>query len=119
MSLATTVCPPIAPARLIQPHPAACELLGDEGVALGGDRHLTPGFLDGQAEDAELFHLLDQLLGVGVVVLEVAHDRPDLAIDELAHRGDDETFLGAELGHCDLVLGPWRADMRADRDLEI
>jgi hypothetical protein len=52
-------------------------------------------------------------------VLEVAHDRPDPVIDELAHRGDDETFLGAELGHCDLVLGPWRAGMGADRDVEI
>jgi DDE domain len=38
--------------------------------------------------DAELLHLLDEFLGVGVVVLQVAHDRLDLAINEVTHQFD-------------------------------
>jgi hypothetical protein len=38
--------------------------------------------------DAELLHLLDEFLGVDVVVLQVAHDRLDLAINEVTHQFD-------------------------------
>ncbi len=49
---------------------------------------------DGQAVDAELLHLLDQLVRIGVGVLELAHHRPDLAVDEVPD----------ELHHGPLVL---------------
>ncbi len=95
-SLATTVWPPIAPG---QAHPAASQLLGDQRVAGRADLRLAPRLRDGQAEDAQLLHLLDELLRVGVGVLELAHHRLDVAVDELAHQLDDRALFLGQLVH--------------------
>ena len=87
--------------RARQAHPAAGEFLGHRGVALRGHLGLAPRLGDRQAEDAELLHLPDQLLRVGVGVLKLAHDRPDLAVHELAHQRDDGGFLVGQPIHHD------------------
>ena len=80
-----------------QAHPAARQLLGDSGVAGRGDADLAPRLGYGETEDAELLHLLDQLLGIGVRVLELPRDGPDLPVDEVADDLDDRGLLRVEL----------------------
>jgi hypothetical protein len=78
-------------------HPAARELLGDGGVAGSRDADLPPGLWDRETEDPQLLHLLDQLLGIGVAVVELLRHRSDLSIDEVADDLDDRRLLRAEL----------------------
>ena len=54
---------------------------------------------DRQAEDAHALHPLDERLRVGVGVLQLPDDGPDLAVDEVANRVDDVLFVAAEVGH--------------------
>ena len=77
-------------------HPAAGDLLEDARVGLHVQTRAAPLLVDGEAEEAQLLHLPDDLLGVGVVVLEVVGDGDDLAIDEVAHQRDDVALLGGE-----------------------
>jgi hypothetical protein len=60
MSAQTTLC---RAHRTGQAHPAAGELLGDEGEAGRGDLDLAVRRGHDQAEDPELLHLLDERLG--------------------------------------------------------
>ena len=79
-----------------QAHPAARELLGHGDVARRGHPGIAPRLGHREAVDAELLHLLDQLLGVGVVVLQLADDGADLAVDPLGHQRDDLPLLAVE-----------------------
>jgi hypothetical protein len=87
--------------RAREAHPAARELGGDQRVAGHGHRGLAVGLTDGQPEDAQLLHLLDELLRVNVLVLQLAHDRPDLAVDPVADGVDDGLLLGVQ--HLDIL----------------
>jgi hypothetical protein len=82
-----------------QAHPAAGQLLGDRRVAFRGYLGLAPGRRDGEAEDAHVLHLLNELLGIGVGVLQLAHDRLDFSVDELPHHGDYGGFFLAQPIH--------------------
>ena len=65
-------------------HPAAGDLLDDQGV---GEQRLAEAAVllgDHQAEDPHLLHALDDLRRVLVLVLELGGDRQDLLVDELA-----------------------------------
>src|SRR5207344_756387 len=57
----------------------------------------APRLGDGQAVDAQLLHLLDELVRVGVGVLEVAHHGPDLAVDEVPDELDHGLLVLVEL----------------------
>src|ERR1035441_4667207 len=72
-----------------QAHPAARELGGDVDVAPGGDRSPAVFLRDGRPEDAELLHLVNELLRVLVGVLQLADDRAHLIVDKLADSRDD------------------------------
>ena len=80
-----------------QAHPAAGQLLGDPRVAGRADLGVSPRLGDGQAVDAELLHLLDELVRVGVGVLEVAHHGPDLAVDEVPDEPDHGPLVLVQL----------------------
>ena len=84
-SLATTVCPPIAPARLIQPRASSCVT---SDVARHRHRGAAVFLGDRQPVDPDPLHLLDPRLGVFVGVLDLAHRRLDLPVDERPHRLD-------------------------------
>jgi hypothetical protein len=60
---------------------------------------LAPGFGDGQPVDAELLHLLDELLGVDVGVVHLLHDRFDVPVDEVADQLNDGGLVGGEVLH--------------------
>ena len=97
-SLATTVWPPIAPARLIQPR-ASSSVTSD--VAGRGHRRAARRLGDGQAEDTEPFICSIRPPG-SVGVLELADDGLDLAVDELTDRLDEKgLFLIQTQGHGD------------------
>ena len=89
-------------------HPAPAEL--DPGQRVG--HQVEPGAAvllgNGEPEQAELLHPLDDLLGELVPVLELVGDRDDLLLDEVPNGLDDgallvvernETGLGCELRH--------------------
>src|SRR6185437_3439764 len=57
---------------------------------------------DGQAVDAELLHLLDELVRIGVGVLEVARHRLDLAVDEVPDERDHGPLVLVQLIHARL-----------------
>ena len=86
-------------------HPAAGDLLDDQGVR--EQRLAQPAVLlgDHQAEDAELLEALDDVGGVLVLVLQLGGDRQDLLLDELADDLEDlllllgQTFGGGETTH--------------------
>ena len=70
-------------------HPAAGDLLHHQRV---GEQRLAQAAVllgNGQPEQAELLHPLDDLGRVLVLVLKLAGDRDDLLVDELPHRGED------------------------------
>ena len=94
------------------------------GIDHAGDAHPTPGDLlrhqrvsqqglaqpavflgDGEAEQAHLLHPLDNLVRIGVGVLQFLGDRDDLLVHEGLHRGQDllldlgETIGLSEPGH--------------------
>src|SRR5262249_26417993 len=60
---------------------------------------VVPRLRDHQAEDPQLLHVLDELLGVGVRMLELAGDGPDPIVDPLAHDRNDRPLLRAEFQH--------------------
>ena len=74
-------------------HPGVGEPLDDLGV--GGDRQAEAAvFLgDGGAEEAHLLHLLDDVLGVDVVVLERGDVGADVALEEPLDSVEDQRFL--------------------------
>src|ERR1039458_8709808 len=61
----------------------------DVDVAPGGDRSPAVFLRDGRPEDAELLHLVNELLRVLVGVLQLADDRAHLIVDKLADSRDD------------------------------
>ena len=69
-----------------QGHPAPAELL--DHARVGRDVDAEPAVLarDQRAEQLELVHAGDQVVRVGVGVVEARGDRLDLGADELAHR---------------------------------
>ena len=79
-----------------QAHPAARELLGDHRVAGGRDGDVAVRLGDRQPEDPELLHLLDERLGVGVRVLELAGHGLDRLVDEVADEVDDLLLLAGQ-----------------------
>ena len=75
--------------------PAARELLDDHRV--GGEVEPHPAVLlgDGDAEQPELLHLLDDGVGERVLVVVLLGDREDLVVDELPdHLGDGLLLVG-------------------------
>ena len=76
-------------------HPAAGQFLDTQRVC---QKRLTQSAVllrNHQTEQAHLAHLIDDVLWVGVGVLELLGVGNDLFIDELPYRGDD---LSLELG---------------------
>ncbi len=70
-------------------HPAAGELLYHQRV---GEQRLAEAavlFGDGQPEQAELLHPLDDLGGILVLMLKLGGDREDLLVGEVPDRGED------------------------------
>ena len=105
--------------RARQAHPAARQLGGDQGVAGHGDPAVAPRRGDRQPEDAKLLHLLDELFRVGIGVLKVPHDRPDLTVDPVGDRIDDRPFLNGQGGHVRTAGGQRRRRAnRADGQLD-
>lgn len=86
----------VAAHRTGQTHPATGKLLGDQDITRSGDGGAAVLLGDGEPEDTELFHPLDQGLGVGVGVLQLPDDRFDVVVHEVAHHPDDEPLV---LGH--------------------
>lgn len=86
----------VAAHRSGQGHPAAGQLLRDEGEAAGGDVHAAVLGGGEQAEDAELLHLLDELFGIGVGVLQFLYGGLHLGVDEVGDDLDDRALLVAE-----------------------
>ena len=84
-----------------QRHPAAGELYDHQRV--GQQRHAEAAVLLGNhhPEEAHLLHLLDDLLGVLVVVLHLVGDGDDLPLDELADGVHDHALVFGQLddGH--------------------
>ncbi len=76
-------------------HPAAGDLLDHQGVGQQGLTQAAELLGDGQAEDAQLLETVDDLLRVGVGVLELLGDRDDLLVHEDPHGLQD---LGLVLG---------------------
>ena len=89
----------VAAHRTGQAHPAAGQFLGDQRITRRADPGRAPRLRDGQAEDAELLHLPDELARVGVVVLELAGDRLDVAVHELADQVHDRPLVLGQLIH--------------------
>jgi hypothetical protein len=83
----------VATERTGQRHPTARDLLGHQRVALRGGARLAERCRHRHAVHAELLHLLDERLGVGVGVLEVPYDGPDLLVDEPPHHVDERQLL--------------------------
>src|SRR6185437_8822984 len=61
---------------------------------------------DRQAVDAELLHLLDELVRIGVGVLELLDHRLDLAVDEVPDERDHGPLVLVQLIHNWLYLSP-------------
>jgi len=86
-------------------HPAACDLLHDQGV--GQQRLAEPAVLlrDGEPEQAHLLHPVDDVLRIGVGVLQLGRVRQDFLVHERLDRGQDllldlgETGGVGEPGH--------------------
>ena len=78
--------------------PAARELLDDHRVGRQVEAHPAVLLGDGDAEQAELLHLLDDGLGELVLVVVLLGDREDLLVDELAHHLGDRLLLVGLLG---------------------
>ena len=75
--------------------PAARELFDDHRVGRQVEPHAAVLLGDRDAEQAELFHLLDDLLREGVLVVEVLGVGDDLLVGELAdHLGDVALKVG-------------------------
>ncbi|CAB4735489.1 unannotated protein [freshwater metagenome] len=100
-------------------HPAARDLLDDEGI--GEERLAEAAELlgDHEPEYAELLEAVDDGLRVLVAVLELGRDREDLLVDERADGVQDlgldvgESFCLGELRHrhaSGAVSGPFLAE---------
>src|SRR5262249_59335372 len=63
---------------------------------------------DGQAEDPQLLHLVDELSRVGVRVLELGYDGLHVAVDELTDQFDDRALFGGEAVDAGHQSGPPR-----------
>src|SRR3954465_15535150 len=86
--------------RAGEAHPAARELLGDPGEAGRADRAPAVLLGDEEAEEAELLHLLDEVLGVPVGVLELTDPRADLVVHEVGDDGHELLLVRGQRGHC-------------------
>ena len=73
-------------------HPAGGQLLDDARVGHGVEAESAVLLGDGAPEQTHALHALDEVVRVGVGVLQVGRDREDLLLDEGAHRGDQ--FVG-------------------------
>jgi hypothetical protein len=82
-----------------QAHPTARQLLGDQRIARSRHVGSTPRFGDRQPVNAELLHLLDELLGVGVGVFQLPEDGFDVPVDEAADQLNDLGLFFAEVLH--------------------
>src|SRR5215207_3922497 len=82
-----------------QAHPAARQLLGHPRETRR--THLDAAVIGGheQPEEPELLHLLDELLRVGVGLLEVPHPRPDALVDELADQCHHLALVVVQTAH--------------------
>src|ERR1700710_472 len=75
--------------------PAARELFDDHRVGGQVEAHAAVLLGDGDAEEAELFHFLDDLLGEGILVVEVLGVGDDFLVGELTdHFGDVALKVG-------------------------
>jgi hypothetical protein len=78
-------------------HPASADLFDHQRVGLVVDAASAVFLRDREAEEAELLHLLDDFLGIGVVVLQLVLHRHDLLLHEGAHHADDLSLLCAQV----------------------
>ena len=88
--------------------PAARELLDDHHVGRQVEPHAAVLLGDRDAEQAELLHLLDDRLGVLVLVVVVLGVGQDLLVGELAdHRDDGLLLVGLSdaRGHSGILVG--------------
>ncbi len=75
------------------------DLLHGQGVDQQGRAQAAVGLGDGQAEQVELAHPLDDLGRVLVPVLEFGRHRDDLPVGEIPHGGQDVLLeLGQAVG---------------------
>ena len=86
-----------------QAHPAARELLGYEHVARSAHLGVAPRRRNGQPEDSELLHRLDELLGIGVRVIQLPDNGFHIPVHELPHDHDDLALLVGQAFHVDLL----------------
>ena len=87
-----------------QAHPTARELFGDQDVAGRAHPCLAPRLRDGQPEDAHLLHRLDELLGVGVGVVQLLNHRLHVPVHELPDDLDDLALLVDQAFHVNLLV---------------
>ena len=92
-------------------HPPGSELFDDAGI--GTDVEAEPAVLgrDRHAEQAHRLHTLDEIVGVGVGVLEVGRDREPVPLHKAANRRDQlvgECHIG---GHERMLTSPSRAQI--------
>ena len=75
-----------------QAHPTPADLLDGQSVSADVQRQATVFFRDYCAEQAELFHALDQFGGVLVVMFHLLGHRINVPANELADGADDATL---------------------------
>jgi hypothetical protein len=76
-----------------QRHPDDRDPLDDLRVGQAGQAEPAVFLLDDRAEQAELLHLPDDFLGIGVVMLKLHRVGLDVALQEAVDRVEDHPFL--------------------------
>jgi hypothetical protein len=82
-----------------QTHPSAREFFGHVGIAGHRDDRAAVLGRDGQPEDAQVLHRVDQLVRVLVRVLQLAHHRQHVALDEVTHGEHVVELLLSQIHH--------------------